>query len=352
MPILLMIPFLAAAALAIPQPARVRFWVDLGAVVATLMVALSLPWQNAESVPLLRHDRLGMFAAIVVALAAVAPRFGRTRIAGQIALGGMLLAGLSGHALLTVAALALAAAVALVPHIRAGWYRVPLCGAGLGLLLFGSILPAAPLASGCALLGLAALAVAVPELLPLLPFLALRFAGAELVGVGLAGMLGCAMGVLLWPSDKNRLSWIAFGQAGVIALAFGLRSPDAIFAGVLLAVLLVLSQAARELAKGQGLAGLLASAGLAGLPPFGVFPGLALVILATARQAPWLLVGVLPALAAMGWAVVARMPTPRIGATDRWSAAWVPLALALLVGFALPGPVTAWLHVLAREVAR
>lgn len=357
--LLLAIPFLTAAALAVPQIGRVRAWVDLGAVSIALAVALSLPFQHDPAIPLLRHDRLAEFSAILIALGAVARRSGVT---GQLALGGMLLAAVSGNAVLTAAALAMAAAAELAPHLRSGWYRVPLCGAGLGLVLFGSILPATPLVSGCALLGLAALAVAVPGLLPLLPLLALHFAGSgfagsgfagpALVAVGLASVLACAAAVAIRPSDKSQLSWIAFGQAGVVAMAFGLRSPDAVFAGLVLAVLLVLSGAARMLVKGEGLAALLASVGLAGLPPFGVFPGLALVILATAKQSPWLLVLLLPALATMGWSVVARLPTPRIAAADRWSPAWIPLAAALLVGFALPGSAAAWLHALVREAVR
>ncbi len=347
--VLLAVPFLAAAALAVPQIGRMRAWVDLGAVLIVLALALSLPFETDPTSPLLRHDHLAEFGAILVALAAVARRSG---IGGQLGLVGMLVAAVSGHAVLTAAALALAVAAELAPRVRLVWYRVPLSGAGLGLVLFGSILPSAPAASGCVLLGFGALAAAVPALLPLLPLLALRFAGPELVGVGLAALLTCSAVAAFWSSDKSRLSWIVFGQAGAIAMALGSRSPNAVFAGLILAVLLVLSDAARLLAKTQGLAGLLASGGLAGFPPFGVFPGLALVILATAKQSPWLLVPLLSALAAMGWAVVALLPIPRIAASDRWSPAWIPLAAALLAGFLLPGSAEAWLHALVREVLR
>jgi hydrogenase-4 component F len=113
----------------------------------------------------------------------------------------------------------------------------------------------------------------------------------------------------------------------------------------------VSAQAVHVLAKGDGLAPLLASAGLAGLPPFGVFPGMALAILAVARQAPWILMALLPGLAALGWAAIVRLPTPRIAPSDRWSPAWIPMAAALLLGFCMPGPIAEWLRALAREVA-
>lgn len=347
---LLGVPLLAAVVLSVTQPAGTRFWLDIGAGLVVLATAIGLIWASAEAIPLLRHDRLGIFAAILVATASVASRPLGTLVAKHLTLGGMLLAALSAHPLLTEAGLALAAAAALMPHIGAGWHRVPLAGAGLGLLLFGSILPPASLASGCALLGLATLAVAIPALLPVLPLLALRYAGPELVALGSVSVVACGVGLWLWPIQKTRLTWIAMGQAGVIGVAFGLASPDATFAGLVLAMLLVLSQAARAWAEGDGLAHLLSAAGLTGLPPFGVFPGLALAIAAVAKLAPWLLVALLPGIAAMGWASIRRLPAPRAVADDRWSAAWLPLAAAALIGWFMPDPVTAWLHALALEL--
>ena len=345
---LLAMPFLGAAALAIPLLDRVRFWADLGVVVVTLAIALSLPWRDGPALPLIRAGGLGALTAILVAVAAVAPRAAAAEAFDQMArlamLGFMLLAAVSGNKLLTAAALTLATGAALAPRLGTGWYRVPLSGAALGLLLFGAILPLGSLAVWCALLGLAALAWAAPALLPLLPLLALRFAGPELVAVGLAGLLLCAVRLL---GGKDRPPWAALGQAAAIGVAFGLRSEDAVTAGLMLWVLLVLSQAARDLARGQGLAAILADAGLVGLPPFGTFAGLALVVLAAARQSPWLLVPLLIGLAGMGWAAIRRLPTPKIMPSDRRSLAWVPLAAALLVGFCLPAPCIAWLRAIA-----
>ena len=254
------------------------------------------------------------------------------------------MAALAADPMLSYAGLVLAALLLT----GSGRSRRLLAGVALGLALFGTIAPASSVATGCVLLGLAALAMAVPDLLAVLLLLALRHAGPELAVLGLVAAM--ASGARTMVGDKAQPAWLAVGQAGVVAVLFGLRTPDTVFAGLVLALLLVFAQAAQALARGQGLAALLASAGLAGLPPFGVFPGLALALLAVGRQAPWLLVGLLPALAALGWAAIVRLPTPTIAPSDRWAPAWIPLGAALLVGFCLPGPIAEWLRALARQV--
>lgn len=354
--LLLALPFLAAAVLAIPQPCLLRHRVDSASAWLVLAIALSLPWQDAAAIPLLRQDQAGALAAILVALAAVAVRSapGRAkpsgdRILGQVMLGGMLLAAVANHPVLTAAALALTVAVALARDLPAGWYRVPLCGAGLGLVLFGSILPPSPVAAGCAVLGLATLVAALPVLLPLLPLLALRFAGPELTAIGIGATLACAAGLLRRQARASTLKLVTFGQAGVVGMAFGLGTTEAVFAGAVLLILLVLCQAACLLARVGGLAAPLAAASMAGLPPFGLFPGLALTVIATARYSPWLLVPLLPGAAALGWAVIVRLPTPGIAPNDRWSPAWLPLAAALLVGLFMPASCADWLRALAVE---
>jgi hypothetical protein len=293
----------------------------------------------------------GPFAATLAAIVALATRPRGALIEKHLTLGAMFVAVLAGPPLATAAALAFAAAAALTPHAGAAWHRIPVAGAGLGLVLFGALPPPAPLPSVCALFGLAALAVATPELLPVLPFLALRTAAPQLPALGAAATLGCGVAAVLWPVRKPRNPWIPLTGAAAIALGFGLRTPDAILAGLVLAVLLALSQASRALATGQGVTTLLAAAGLAGLPPLGVFPGLAMVAAAVARQSPWLLAAFLPGVALSGWAAIRRLPPPRPSAGDRWSAAWIPLAAALLIGWLLPDPVAAWLRDLARAVS-
>ena len=349
-PLLLALPFVAAGILAMPGFSRMSAWVDVTAGLFGLAIVLSFVWLPPAPLPLLRLDRFGLFAAGLVIVATLGAGRGDGYVTKYLALGGMLPAVLAAHPLLQVAALTLSAGAALTPFVRTGWYRVPLAGAGLGLLLFGSILPMSPIASGCALLGMATLGVAAPVLLPVLPLLALRHAGPELVALGLAAVLGCGGGLVLWPVRRSYVPWLALGQAGVVAVAFGLAVPQAIFAGLVLLTLLVLSQAARHLAAGDGLAGSIASAGLAGLPPFGVFPGVALTLAAVAGLSPWLLPPLLAGLAALGWASIRVLPPPRLAASDRWSAAWLPLLAALLIGWCMPEAVAAWLHGAAMDV--
>ena len=347
---LLGLPFLTAVALALPQPAATLVWLDRIAGLLMLAVAIGAATLPVVALPLLRHDHLGSFAAILIACVALAWQPNGTLVGKYLTLGGMVLAGLSINPFVREAGLIVAVSAALAPQMGVGWYRVPLAGAGLGVLLFGSILPPAPLASGCALAGLATLAIAVPVLLPVLPLLALRHAGPELVALGVVSVAGCAVGLLLWPARKPRVPWIAVGQAGVIGVLFGLHSVEAIFAGLVLAALLALSQAARALATGDGLTRLLAVAGVAGLPPFGVFPGLTLAIVVVAKQAPWLLLVLMPALAALGWVGIKRLPALRIAASDRLSVAWIPLVAAALLGWFMPDPVVDWLRALSLDL--
>jgi hypothetical protein len=90
----------------------------------------------------------------------------------------------------------------------------------------------------------------------------------------------------------------------------------------------------------------LARAGLAGLPPLGVFPGLMLVVLAFSSHAPWLLlplgVAVIPILLA---GLPARLPAVSLR-TAMLSAGWLPLVLAALFGFFTPTELVLWLAAL------
>ena len=352
--ILLCLPFLAAAALTVPQPAAVRRWVDRGSVLAVLALSLCLPWQAGQPHSVLPLDPRATLIAILVALGACAARVRTSRLhaAHQAMLGGMLLAALSGEPLVTVAGLAIATTAAIAHDRPARWHRVPLAGAGLGLLLFGTVTGPSQLAAGCALLGLAALAVAVPEALVVLLAAAISLgkpAGPVLIAVGLLGLLACAGILLARPNQRNHLRLVILGQSGVVAVAFGLGSTGAMFAGLVLLILLIVSQAALSLARVDGLDVLVAAAGLAGVPPFGVFPGVALVLIAAGGQAPWLLAPLLAGLGALGWSVARRLPSPRFIAArpDRVSPAWVLIALALSIGFFLPAPAADWLRPVA-----
>lgn len=345
---LLGLPFVAAAVLAMTPSRPMRVWIDLGAGLAILALALALAVTGPDGTPLLRQDRMGAFAAVLVAGAALAHPASPGK---QLVLGGALLAGLAENLVVAEAGLELSVVATLAPRLAAGWHRVPLAGAGLGLLLFGAVTPPAALASACTAAGLAVLAYVAPALLPVLPLLAARVAGPPLVALGLAGLIGCGLAALLAPR-RSPTPWIALGQLGVAALAFGLKSPESTCAGLVLTMLLTLAQAARDLSRGPGLTRLCAEAGLAGLPPFAVFPGLVLAVGAVAKQPPILLAALLAGLALLGWATVRRAQPTGWTESDRWSPAWIPLAIAVPVGWALPGVVTEWLRALALEVLR
>ena len=90
----------------------------------------------------------------------------------------------------------------------------------------------------------------------------------------------------------------------------------------------------RRVCAASGPAGVLALAGLAGLPPLGVFPGVVLVVLVVSSHAPWVLVPLLAALVPM---LLAGLP-PRLrlwplrpallGSTSTWPVSFLNSAAA------------------------
>ena len=81
------------------------------------------------------------------------------------------------------------------------------------------------------------------------------------------------------------------------------------------------------------------------MPPFGLFPSLALIMLATAQRFPWLLLPLGAGLAAVAWRLLLQLPAERRLLA---SPAWLPLALLLIAGFAMPDPMLAWFRLAAR----
>ncbi len=358
---LVCVPFLAAAALAVPQWSGKRRWLDRGGALAALGLALCLPWNLGAAGDLLSADRLGAMVAVLVALAGCAARIYPHRqrptalIAGQIMLGGMLVAVVRGEPLMIALGLIITIAAALARDLPARWHRVPLFGAGLGLVLFGMLVAPSRLAAGCALLGLGTLAAVVPETLIVMLSVALRLsvlARPETIAVGVAALLACSAVLLLRPNQRRHLGLVGLGQGGVVAMAFGLGSPDSLFAGLVLLILLAMSQIAVGMAREGGGDALVAAAGLAGFPPLGVFPGVALVVVAIAQRTPALLLPLLGGLGAMGWIVISRLPSFRSVrfSLSQISPAWFPVAVALLIGFFLPTPAVDWLRTVASDL--
>lgn len=183
-------------------------------------------------------------------------------------------------------------------------------------------------------------------------------ANAEAVAPGppimALGLLSALLGAFaLWRQRDFRrfLALSTIGQGGLAAFAFGLGGPGATFAGLLHLTVHTLVKAALFQGAGGGLlltAGLIA---LAGLPPFGLFTSEILILAETARRAPWLVLPLGAALVAGAWAVLARLHAPRPASLAPNPAAlaggWLHLAFAVLLGFAVPAPVAAWMRAAA-----
>jgi hypothetical protein len=241
----------------------------------------------------------------------------------------------------------------LYPAARRQPERMLLASCAAGLALFGLLtLPAAPptLSYGTLFLGYATVAAVVPDLAVVVVVLVLRLtlkghlppvAGSILMGVALAGLAVC---VLLLRHGRHRATVVPLAQASLAATVLGLDLPQARFAALVLMILLILSRAAARLAAGRhGVASAVALGGLGGIPPFGVFPGLVLVLLAFGSLQPWLLVPVGAALMVIAAASLpARRPDwTRIGMP---SLAWLPLLLTLGFGYFAPAELTRWLQ--------
>jgi hypothetical protein len=199
--------------------------------------------------------------------------------------------------------------------------------------------------------GSAMMAAVAPDLAIPLLVLILRLAeanewpataGALGAGVALIGLLTCS--AILLRRRRDPIDILLLAQASIAALAIATMQQDGRFAAVVLLVLLSLTRTAAR-ATGEP-AGPVAVAGLAGIPPLGVFPGLVLVLLAVSSQAPWLLlplgIGLIPVLRA---GLPRRLPALS-WRTALLSVGWLPLALAALFGFLAPADLVRWLSAL------
>jgi hypothetical protein len=91
---------------------------------------------------------------------------------------------------------------------------------------------------------------------------------------------------------------------------------------------------------------MVAMGGLGGIPPIGLFPGLILVLLAIAANEPWLLLPIGTALLVTMRTGLPESP-PLVSGYAHPSTAWLPLGLALIVGYAAPAGLLNWLHAMA-----
>ncbi len=204
--------------------------------------------------------------------------------------------------------------------------------------------------------------------------------GIPIEALGVASVLLGSVGMWRRGDMKRFFALSSIEQNGLVAVAFGIGGPAAVFGGLLHMTLQTLAKAALFMAVGEAarrkggqrldaIGGLLAdhrrlgltfAAGLtalAALPPFGSFASSFLILTAATRQSP-----LAAALAGAGlvigaWALLLRLialclgpPTPDAGAAVASAAlwpAWLLLAVVLLAGVALPTPLSTWLRAIA-----
>jgi hypothetical protein len=357
-------PVLSAGLLIVLRSPVLCRWIDRGSSLVVLLLALALPWR-VES----HGVEITDLVAILIAAGALADAIGEpaqhhvAQAAGQIRLAAMLLGLIPAHPLLTWLALAVAStagATTRLPRIRAVVSRLVPTNAALGLAVFGLValqIGSIPLGSLALLMAWGALVALDPVLLPLALLLCLRLQasvaiaphpaliGHLMIGVGIGAVLATAVAQLWQPTLRRLPMLLVLAQGGVALCAFGLGGPTLRFAGLLHMTLLALSRCTVVLSSEAGFDRLAGLASLSGLPPFGLFPSLMLIVFGTALQAPWLLLPLFAGLLCFAWDGITRVPTPngRIGPAS----AWLPLVLALILGVAMPAPIAAWFEALA-----
>jgi hypothetical protein len=327
-------------------------WAQVAVAAGFLVAALLLPLDPIGSV----------FAPLLAGLGLARAwrwrhRFGLAlidRAAGLTSLGFAMVAVGSPLPVVGWFGVTVAMGAALFPSARRAGDGLLLGSCGAGLALFGLVtlpLSASPLPWFALFAGYAAMAAAVPELGAVVAILALRLemahrlppqAGVLLIAVAIAGLLTC-VALLLFRRGRPPASLLQLAQASIAAVLLGLDNAASRFAALVLLVLLILSAAASRLAPPGSGAGAAARAGLGGVPPFGVFPGLLLALLAIGGQSPWLLAPVGSAIAVTA-GVSLRHVLPAWVAADRACPAWIPLVLALAFGFFTPDSLVGWLR--------
>jgi hydrogenase-4 component F len=385
------LPFASAVALSLIPSWRIGTGVNAGAATLLFLLACALPWY-APSLPSAETHLvlLTSFVAMTtswyghrdVAMLLSARLLDRRRVrlyhvAYQALLGAIVLALLADRPALNWLALAIAtAAAAAVTSIMRGpaarpavSHLVTLCGVGLLLALFGLVLlslsPA--LAAIFLVVGYGALAGLVPlhawlpdaaaEAVPpgaiimstlmvnapLLLLFRLRptMPPGLLVAIGLASLLVGAAVLLLRPELRRAMALAGTAQLGMVVFAFGIGGPAASIAGWVQMTLLALLRASVLQCPGPEPAQRIAVLGVALLPLF------ALVLLGepTAEVSVSLLLLLGAGALLTSWALL-RLPSPLGPASDRIALipVWLQLAIAALLAFAMPAPVTAWFH--------
>ena len=337
-------------------------WVDLAAALAVLAATM-----------VVQSDAIAAVFAPVLGLDGVLrswrrrARSLRRRVLALLGTSLPLLAVWAQEPLAAWLAILAAVAVSLLPVLARRWDSAVVALHGAGIALFGlTLISSAPFVVGyfSVFAGFVMIASAVPDLAVVLAIIILRIAGRTLwppmvqavgLGVALAAVLACAAALTLsHAGGKSRASRLTGGspvvllelfQVSVAALALSLGQPNGRFAGIVLLILLILMRAAAKGATGP-VAGL-AVAGLGGVPPSGVFPGLVLVALALAEYDSWLLLPLgLASVPVLMASLPLRLPS-LLPALAVPSINWLPWLLAAVVGFFAPDAFVRWCHALS-----
>lgn len=468
---ILLVPVIAAAILALVPGYRLGAWINVGASLVTLLAACTLVAWRPEPGAYLMVDELNIvfillntfvgFTAAIFSASYIAHEMETGRLTPaylrfyhamyQMMMFGMNLALVSGNMGLMWVAIELATLTTVLmvglyrthQALEAAWKYFLLGSVGIALALFGTILvymAAQPvlgegmasmdwinLMSGAARfdpamlnvafvflllgygtkVGLAPLHAWLPDahaegptpisavlsglLLNVALYAVLRFkmlmtANAEalspgplMVTLGLLSLVFAGFMLYRRRDIKRLFAYSSIEHMGIIVFAFGMGGPLANFAGLLHMTMHSLTKSAIFFAVGMvtqikgtqrldeisglseshprlgfGLA--VAVLAIAGMPPFGIFLSEFLVVTSTFARAPLLalvlVAGLLVAFGALVLRLTGILFGPPTGATGPARGTLLPLyahmALVLLAGLHLPGPVVAWFESVAR----
>jgi hypothetical protein len=338
---------------AIPGTVTRLGWVDVALSLGIFAATLFVPLDSLASIfaPLLGIDGVMRSCARRNRRALTAARRGSALLQS----GLTVLAVCAPNLIVAWLAVVGAMAMALLPAMSRRWGGAVVAFLGAGLGLFGiQLLPAAPtlLAYFSLFAGFVTVAALVPDLAVVLVILILRLGNqgpwpsdVEALGIAIATMalLSCAI-LLISRNGSQCITLLVLSQASIAALTICVGQDDSRFAALVLLILLTLSRAAARVPVGP--VATLAVAGLGGIPPLGVFPGLVLVALTITAHNPWLLlpigVALIPVVSA---SVPRRLPDFSI-ARKLPSVGWLPLLLALAVGYLAPSGLVQWWRIL------
>jgi hydrogenase-4 component F len=373
--IVVALPLVSAAALAVVRPWRIGTWINAGSaslqfVVAgalvlhahtvaadltllTAFVAMTTSWFGGRDI-----------AALLAAQALTRRRSRVYHVGYQALVAAIQGAVLADDLLLTWLALVIAVAVAaaMTGSVRgpaaaeAASRLVRQCAIGLMLALLGTLLlDLAPGAAGLfLLLGYGALAGLVPlhcwladaaaegpapgaiivallANVPLMLFMRLSIVPELLIAVGLVSLLAGAVALFAQLDRRRTVALAAMVQLGMVVFAIGIGATQAAWLHM---TLLALVRAAVLQAQCDDLVAWLA---LVLLPPYALY----LLAGPTVAVATWLLLPLAAGVLLAVWALLERRP---VGLPAGWAATTpirLQLVLVALLALAMPGPLVA-----------